>query len=44
MNGHFRISSLLVLSALLRRAGLPAVCFQQEKIHATTAELFALLN
>ncbi|WP_367872576.1 AraC family transcriptional regulator ligand-binding domain-containing protein [Luteolibacter sp. Populi] len=48
---RFRISSLLpgrlaeqklALPALLRRAGLPATFFQQEKIHATTAELFAL--
>src|SRR6478752_6060386 len=28
--------------ALLRRAGLPASLFEQEKIHITTAELFAL--
>jgi len=28
--------------ALLRRAGLPASLFEQEKIHVTTAELFAL--
>lgn len=28
--------------ALLRRAGLPATLFQQEKIYITTAELFAL--
>ena len=27
---------------LLRRAGLPAALFQQEKIHLTTAEIFAL--
>ena len=51
MSDRFRISSLLAprlvehkisLPALLQRAGLPAGFFQQEKIHATTAELFAL--
>jgi AraC-like DNA-binding protein len=51
MNDRFRISSLLAerlaehkvaLPPLLRRAGLPAGFFQQEKIYATTAELFAL--
>jgi hypothetical protein len=51
MNDRFRISSLLAgrlaehklaLPALLRRAGLPTGFFQQEKIYATTAELFAL--
>lgn len=51
MTDRFRISSLLAaglaehqigLSALLRSAGLPAGFFQQEKIYATTAELFAL--
>jgi AraC-like DNA-binding protein len=51
MNDRFRISSLLAgrltehklpLPALLRRAGLPAGFFQQEKTYATTAELFAL--
>src|SRR5689334_12804167 len=51
MNDRFRISSLLAerlkeqrlaLPALLRTAGLPAGFFQQEKIYATTAELFAL--
>ena len=51
MNDRFRISSLLAgrlaehkiaLPTLLRRAGLPAGFFQQEKIYATTAELFAL--
>lgn len=51
MNDRFRISSLLAgrlaehkLAApvLLRRAGLPAGFFQQEKIDATTTELFAL--
>ena len=30
------------MPALLRRAGLPASLFQQEKIYITTAELFAL--
>jgi AraC-like DNA-binding protein len=48
---RFKVSSLLArrlgehkLSApdVLRRAGLPAGFFQQEKIYATTAELFAL--
>jgi AraC-like DNA-binding protein len=51
MNDRFRISSLLAerlkehklaLPALLRLAGLPAGFFQQEKIYATTAELFGL--
>ncbi len=51
MTDRFRISSLLAprlaehklaLPALLRRAGLPAGFFQQGKIYATTAELFAL--
>ena len=51
MSDRFRISSLLPprlvehkfsLPALLQRAGLPAGFFQQEKIFATTAELFAL--
>jgi AraC-like DNA-binding protein len=51
MNDRFRISSLLAgrlaenkiaLPALLRRSGLPAGFFQQEKTYATTAELFAL--
>ena len=51
MNDRFRISSLLsgrlvehkiALPILLQRAGLPAGFFQQEKIYATTAELFAL--
>jgi len=51
MNDRFRISTLLagrlaehgvVPAALLRLAGLPATFFQQEKIYATTAELFAL--
>jgi len=51
MIDRFRISSLLAprlvenkfsLPALLQRAGLPPGFFQQEKIYATTAELFAL--
>jgi AraC-like DNA-binding protein len=51
MTDRFRISSLLAaqlaehhlpLPALLQRAGLPPAFFQQEKIYATTAELFAL--
>jgi AraC-like DNA-binding protein len=51
MTDRFRISSLLAtrlaehkiaLSALLQRAGLPTGFFQQEKIYATTAELFTL--
>ena len=51
MNDRFRISSLLAgrlaehkiaLPTLLRRVGLPAGFFQQEKIYTTTAELFAL--
>ena len=51
MNDRFKVSSLLArrlgehqvpLPAILRRAGLPAGFFQQEKIHVTTAELFAL--
>ena len=50
-SGRFKVSSLLArrlgehkLSApdVLRRAGLPEAFFQQEKIYATTAELFAL--
>jgi AraC-like DNA-binding protein len=32
----------IAVPALLRRAGLPASLFQQEKIYITTAELFAL--
>jgi hypothetical protein len=32
----------IALPTLLRRAGLPAGFFQQEKIYATTAEFFAL--
>jgi AraC-like DNA-binding protein len=51
MSNQFRVSNLLArrlgerqvsLPALLRRAGLPAGFFQQEKIYVTTAELFAL--
>lgn len=51
MTDRFRISSLLAprlaehqlsLPVLLQRAGLPAGFFQQEKIYATTAELFSL--
>jgi AraC-like DNA-binding protein len=51
MNDRFKVSSLLARRlgehqvsppALLRRAGLPAGFFQQDKIYATTAELFAL--
>lgn len=51
MSQHFRIPNLLPgrlvehklsLAALLRLAGLPSGFFQQEKILATTAELFAL--
>lgn len=51
MNTRFRVSGLLAsrleeqnlpLPAVLRRAGLPAGFFQQEKIFVTTEELFAL--
>ncbi len=51
MTDQFKVSSLLAqqlaehqvkLTALLRRAGLPAGFFQQEKIYVTTSELFAL--
>jgi AraC-like DNA-binding protein len=51
MSDRFKVSSLLVgrleehgvsVPAVLRRAGLPSGFFQQEKIYATTAELFAL--
>jgi AraC-like DNA-binding protein len=51
MSQHFRIPNILPnrlvenklsLAALLRLAGLPPGFFQQEKILATTAELFAL--
>jgi AraC-like DNA-binding protein len=50
MNDRFRVSSLLAqrlaerqlpLPAVLQQAGLPAGFFQQEKIYATTAELFS---
>ncbi len=50
MSDRFKVSSLwatrlgeheISVSAVLRRAGLPAGFFQQEKIYATTAELFA---
>src|SRR5512136_1116968 len=48
---RFKVSSLwptrlgehqIAIPVVLRRAGLPAAFFQQEKIYATTAELFAL--
>ena len=51
MNDRFKVSSLLAqrlgehrvsLPALLRRAGLPAGFFQQDKIYVTTSELSAL--
>ena len=51
MTDRLRISSTwaqrfaehrIALPTLLRRAGLPAGLFQQEKIYVTTAELFAL--
>jgi AraC-like DNA-binding protein len=51
MSDRFRVSGLLArkleeqklsLSAVLRRAGLPAGLFHQEKIFVTTEELFAL--
>jgi AraC-like DNA-binding protein len=51
MSDCFRISSLLASrlaehrispEVVLRRAGLPEGFFQQEKVYATTAELFAL--
>src|SRR5215204_3943329 len=32
----------IAVPALLRRAGLPAGLFQQEKIYVTTAEIFAI--
>jgi hypothetical protein len=50
MNDRFRISALwparlaqhgIALSSVLRRAGLPSGFFEQAKIYATTAELFA---
>jgi len=51
MTDRLRISSTwgkrfaeqkICLSTLLRRAGLPAGLFEQEKVYVTTAELFAL--
>src|SRR5262249_32984234 len=51
MSDRFKVPGLLVqrleehqisLPAVLRRAGLPAGFFQQDKIYVTTAELFAL--
>ena len=51
MTDQFRISPLLPgqlaehrisMPNVLRRAGLPAGFFQQEKVYATTSELFAL--
>src|SRR5205814_6803668 len=51
MSDRLRISSMwgrrfaeqkIALPALLRRAGLPAGLFEQEKVYVTTAELFAL--
>src|SRR5207249_6162138 len=51
MSNQFKVSKLwaqrlqehhISLPAVLRRAGLPAGFFQQEKIYVTTAELFAL--
>ena len=51
MSNQFKVSNLwaqrlrehhISLPAVLRRAGLPAEFFQQEKIYVTTAELFAL--
>jgi hypothetical protein len=48
---RFKVSSLLAarlrerqisVAAVLRRAGLPAHFLEQEKIYATTSELFAL--
>lgn len=51
MNDRFRISSLLPerlaehdlsIPVLMRLAGLPVTFFQQEKIYASTAELFSL--
>jgi AraC-like DNA-binding protein len=50
-SGRFKVSSLLArrlgehklaVPAVASRAGLPSDFFQQEKIYATTAELFAL--
>ena len=51
MSDRLRISSTwgkrfteqkIAVPTLLRRAGLPAVLFEQEKVYVTTAELFAL--
>jgi len=51
MTDRFRLSSTwaqrfadhqIAVTALLRNAGLPTGLFQQEKVHVTTAELFAL--
>jgi hypothetical protein len=51
ISDRFKVSGLLAgrlkehqvsVPAVLRRAGLPAGFFQQEKIYVTTAELFAL--
>src|SRR6266704_3527478 len=51
MTDRFRLSSTwaqrfadhqIAVTALLRHAGLPTGLFQQEKVHVTTAELFAL--
>ena len=51
VSDRFKVSSLLAgrlkehqvsVPAVLRRAGLPAGFFQQEKIYVSTAELFAL--
>src|SRR5438093_5030169 len=51
MSNQFKVSNLwaqrlqehrISLPAVLRRAGLPAGFFQQEKLYVTTAELFAL--
>jgi hypothetical protein len=51
ISDRFKVSGLLAgrlkehqvsVPAVLRRAGLPAGFFQQEKIYVSTAELFAL--
>src|SRR6266536_1782673 len=51
MTDRFRLSSTwaqrfadhqIAVTALLRHAGLPTGLFQQERVHVTTAELFAL--
>src|SRR2546427_6501242 len=51
MTDRFRLSSTwakrfaehqIAVTALLRHAGLPTGLFQQEKVHVTTTELFAL--